>query len=176
MLLRVVKIKFPRPLLVHVAIVQLIGKVSSVRAGQVRLTDVVLDSHRSLRFEVHFQVPGYGMMQLNIDSQNKRQVVAEYPATPSARANFSQLGPPPNVTAPHPSGAAVQPSFGPSAAASPDEWHYLDPQGNIQGPFTTQQMRAWRAQFPTDLPVIPPPSGGVQNRPRPLHECPELSA
>jgi hypothetical protein len=108
----------------------------------VRLPDTTLPNGHTLRFEVWFKVAQYGMMQLNIDTQNKRMVVAEQAAAaaqtmppPQQQQQQQQqyLGPPPASPAPLPT--------------LPDEWRYLDPQGAVQGPYTLEQVRNTESLF-----------------------------
>ena len=111
---------------------------------KVRLPDTTLPNGHTLRFEVWFKVAQYGMMQLNIDTQNKRMVVAEQAAAaaqtmppPQQQQQQQQqqqyLGPPPASPAPLPT--------------LPDEWRYLDPQGAVQGPYTLEQVRNTESLF-----------------------------
>ena len=46
--------------------------------------------------------------------------------------------------------------YEPEPQPVPDTWYYIDPNGQQQGPHTTEEMQGWRDYFPPDMQVMAP--------------------
>ena len=46
--------------------------------------------------------------------------------------------------------------YEPEPQPVPDTWYYIDPNGQQQGPHTTEEMQGWKDYFPPDMQVMAP--------------------
>merc|ERR1712142_259658 len=112
-------------------------------AGQVEDRSSVPRSDRGDSNTNHLETLAGNLVSSLVDEDDSPDPAPPLSDAPGPSLTRPEQGPPPSVPSP------------PPATTTPHTWSYLDPQGQVQGPFQSDEMFEWfsAGYFPSDLMV-----------------------